>query len=305
MHWEKLGIIYRPNGDTWKNSHAMVPTPYELNDNIIRIFITHRDEQGIGRVGFIDVQSTNPKKVINQSEKPVLNIGEKGMCDESGVIACSVVEVDPNTIYMYYVGFELGKQIRYRLLTGVAISNDGGESFRRYSKTPILERSDIEPYFRGGPFCIKDNTNYRMWYCGGSTWLDIDGKNMPEYNIKYVESNDGVNWPSHGVTQINVEYDSEYGFGRPAVIYYENNYLMFYSIRDLNSKEYRLGLAKSDDGKKWLRCDDELNLNISENFYETKAIMYASPFVIKDQLYVFYNGNDFGKDGVALARLVQ
>ena len=89
------------------------------------------------------------------------------MFDESGVIACSVVEVDPNTIYMYYVGFELGKQIRYRLLTGVAISNDGGESFRRYSKTPILERSDIEPYFRGGPFCIKDNNKYRMWYCGG------------------------------------------------------------------------------------------------------------------------------------------
>ena len=93
-------------------------TPYELNDNIIRIFITHRDEQGIGRVGFIDVQSTNPKKVINQSEKPVLNIG-KGMFDESGVIACSVVEVDPNTIYMYHVGFELGKQIRYRLQQGL------------------------------------------------------------------------------------------------------------------------------------------------------------------------------------------
>ena len=78
------------------------------------------------------------------------------------------------------------------------------------------------------------------------------------------------------MTQINVEYDSEYGFGRPAVIYYENNYLMFYSIRDLNSKEYRLGLAKSDDGKKWLRCDDELNLNISENFYEKKHYVRIS-----------------------------
>ena len=48
------------------------------------------------------------------------------MFDESGVIACSVVEVDPNTILLCY--FELGKQIRYRPLTGVAINNGGGES---------------------------------------------------------------------------------------------------------------------------------------------------------------------------------
>ena len=33
------------------------------------------------------------------------------MFDESGVIACSVVEVDPNTIYMYYVGLELANKL--------------------------------------------------------------------------------------------------------------------------------------------------------------------------------------------------
>ena len=123
---------------------------------------------GVGRVGYFDFQVDDPFKVTNISRDPALDIGQPGTFDENGVMACSVIQVSPSLIYMYYVGFELGQKIRYRLLTGLAISTDGGTKFKRQSETPILERSKI--FFRGGPFWF---TTKAYLTCG--TWQVVTG----------------------------------------------------------------------------------------------------------------------------------
>lgn len=306
MKWEKLGIIYKPNTALrWKKSHAMVPTPIQIDSNTIRVYVTHQDHTGIGRVGFVEFDSSDLTVIKNESILPTLDIGENGTFDENGVIACSIVKISSKIYYMYYVGFEIGQKIRYRLLTGLAISNDCGVTFQRYSKTPILERSDSEPFFRGGPYCIKEGNRFRMWYCGGSSWIQINGKRMPEYEIKYIESEDGINWPTTGSTQISVASESEYGFGRPAILRLSSTcYFMYYSIRDKKSGEYRLGLANSVNGLDWARCDSELHLTPGPATYDAKAIMYATPILINSNLFVFYNGNNFGEEGIALARQI-
>jgi len=305
MRWKKLGLVFGPDGlMSWAKSHAMIPTPVLLNKEVIRVFVTFCDDKGIGRPGYVDVSASDPLKVLGISRHPLLDIGKPGTFDENGLLTCGVTDLGDGKIYMYYVGFELGAKIRYRLLTGLAISNDGGNTFMRHSSTPVLERSATEMYFRGGPYCLYEQQRFRLWYVAGSEWIDLDGKSAPVYDIRYVESSDGIHWPDKGEVQIPITEPDEHGFGRPYVIpKSDGGYRMFYSVRRRSFGAYRLGYAESTDGRDWKRMDDQLNLDTTPGSFDSDAIMYAAPIEINGELYVFYNGNEFGRDGFAVAVL--
>ncbi|HEX4132452.1 MAG TPA: hypothetical protein VHZ24_20645 [Pirellulales bacterium] len=305
MRWKRLGLVYRPDGTrAWAKSHAMIPTPVRLNDRVVRVYITCCDAAGIGRPGYVDLAADARLTVLGVAPEPLLDVGAPGTFDENGVLPCSVVAVGGNRVLMYYVGFELGTKIRYRLLTGLATSDDGGNSFRRWTQTPLLERSTAELYFRAGPYCVRDGDKFRLWYVGGSAWTTVAGKSVPVYDIRYAESADGVAWPTEGALQIAVTQPDEHGFGRPAVLRKaDGTYRMFYSVRRISSAGYRLGYAESPDGHGWIRRDDHLQLDVSSDGFDSQAIMYAAPIEIGGRLYVFYNGNEFGKYGFAAAVL--
>lgn len=307
MQWRKLGLVYGPDGTRqWAKTHAMIPTPLQVDERTIRVYVTFRDEQGIGRPGYVDVSAFDPTRVLDVSEHPLLDVGMPGTFDENGVLCCSVVRVGQDRIRMYYAGFELGTKIRYRLLTGVAESRDAGRSFERLTRVPVLERSEEELFFRGGACCLIENGRYRLWYVGGNRWLDINGKAMPVYDIRYAESTNGLDWPAAGSVQIAIKEPDEHGFGRPFVIAKPNGgYRMFYSIRRKSLQAYRLGYAESEDGIHWERRDRFLNLNVTPGSFDSEAIMYATPCCVDDRFYVFFNGNDFGREGFAVALLEQ
>ncbi|MFZ3117831.1 MAG: hypothetical protein WA159_05870 [Variovorax sp.] len=305
MRWRKLGLVYAPDGSMeWAASHAMLPTPVRLDAATIRVYVTFCDRLGIGRPGFVDVSASNPLNVLRVCDAPLLELGKPGTFDDNGVVACSVVDLGGGRIHMYYVGFELCTKIRYRLLTGLAISTDGGESFERFSEAPVLERSTAELHFRCGPYGVRDASGFQLWYVAGSEWTEIDGKSMPVYDIRHASSPDGIHWPSKGELQIGITDPDEHGFGRPCVIAKPGGgYRMFYSVRRKSFGAYRMGYAESDDGRHWVRMDDRIGLDVTPGSFDSDAIMYAAPLEIDGVLHVFYNGNDFGRDGFAVARL--
>ncbi|WP_448682162.1 hypothetical protein [Pseudomonas nicosulfuronedens] len=303
MRWRKLGLIPAPRVGEWAVSHAMTPTPMLLDDERIRLYVSCRDSQGIGRPGYLDVSAANPLQVLDVCQRPLLDIGRPGTFDENGLLVCSVVETEvPGRLYMYYVGFELGMQIRYRLLTGIAISEDGGETWRRWRETPALERSPEELYFRGGPCVLREEGRYRMWYVAGSQWLELEGKSMPVYELRYLESADGLHWGSRGEACLPLDPQrDEHGFGRPWVLRDEQGYQLHYSVRRRSLAAYRLGVAMSAEGHAWVRRDEELNLDVSASGWDSEAIMYSAPLIWRGRTYCFYNGNDFGVDGIGVA----
>lgn len=305
MRWIKKGIVYCPDGSLpWARSHAMVPTPFRLSDEVIRVFVTFLDDEGVGRPGYVDVSSSDPRRVLGVSQRPLLETGIPGTFDENGVLACSVVRGAGGRVFLYYVGFELCVNIRYRLLTGLALSDDGGETFTRFSQAPVLERSSEELFFRCGPFCTYDSSLYRLWYVAGSRWTEGSGKSLPVYDIRYLESEDGYGWADAGEVQMEVTDPDEHGFGRPYVIQKSGSvHSMFYSVRRRSLQSYRLGYAESSDGRHWTRMDDQLNLDVTPGSFDSDSIMYAAPFRIGDKLYLFYNGNEFGRHGFALAEM--
>jgi hypothetical protein len=309
MRWKKLGLIFESSeGSGWRASHASIPTPLLLDSGLVRLYTNFQDTKGISRVGYLDldIDEAGKAEVARVSAVPVLDIGAPGTFDENGVMVCSVVRSEDGRLFMYYVGFELGTKIRYRLLTGLAVSEDGGESFRRYRQTPVLERSNSELYFRGGPFCRYENGVYRMWYVAGSAWEDVAGKQMPVYEVKYIESGDGINWPLSGKTVISISHKDEHGFGRPYVIQTPaGSWEMYYSIRRRSFGQYRMGYAVSPDSINWTRCDDALNFDVSTRGFDSNAVMYAAPIILGGSRVMFYNGDQFGRDGVGMAVLEQ
>ncbi len=306
MEWEKHGVIWKPEGNIpWMKSHATCPTPLFMPNGNLRIYLQTRDAHNVGRILYVDVDGHDFKKVISISKKPVLDIGSPGCFDDNGVFPTSVVRIDEKTIYLYYVGFELCHHVRYRLFTGLAISTDGGESFTRYSNTPILDRIDGERYFRCGPFVRRKNDIFQMWYVSGDNWQVINGKSMPIYNLKYIESKDGIYWPGNGRTVLELNDNEEHGFGRPFIIDKHDSQDMYYSIRKIDPCEYRLGFATSNDGLSWQRKDEELNLTTSTDGWDCISVEYSTRITdLNGQDWLLYNGNNFGETGFGLAKAI-
>ena len=302
MNWSKKGIIFNADNHTpWAYRGAMIPTPVEIDPKTIRLFLTFKDKEGIGRVGYIDLEKNNLFKIKGISSSPLIDIGNPGTFDDNGVLLCSVTKTEENNYHFYYAGFEIGTKTRYRLFSGLSITDQKFKLIKKFN-APVLDRTEGELHFRGGPFCKFENGTFKMWYVGGSGWEIIAGKSMPVYEIKYVESNDGINWPKEGKTCIAISKKDEHGFGRPYVIKHQGIFKMFYSIRK-KKLGYRLGYAESIDGIQWERKDHLINLDISKNGFDNEIICYSAVMEINGKLVMFYNGNNFGDTGVGLAVL--
>jgi hypothetical protein len=308
MHWKKLGLIWKPDGSaSWARTHGMCPTPYLINDKIIRVFVTCRDDKGRGRPGFVDVSAEDPCRVLSVSNGPLMDVGLPGSFDDNGIVMMSIVELDPAIMYMYYVGFEICTQIRYRVFTGLAISRDGGMFFNRHSRIPVLDRTDGEIYFRCNPFVMRDGGMFKLWYAAGSSWTKgRDGKDMPVYDLRYQESQDGIHWAPIGQIVMPITNGDEHGYSRPWVIKRgPEDYRLFFSIRRRSVSAYRLGYAESKNGIEWIRKDEEMNLDVSSGGFDSDAIMYSAVLSTGKRTYCFYNGNNFGELGFAAAELIE
>jgi hypothetical protein len=262
------------------------------------------DDNGVGRVGYVDIDAQDPKRVLRVSEKPCLDIGGRGCFDDNGVLPSCFVQ-DAGRLYMYYNGFQLGVKIRYTIFSGLAVSDDGGETFRRVSRAAVLDRSDEERTFRAAPFALKENTTWRIWYPAGSDWVRLDGKEVPVVKMVYAESDDGIHWPDKGEICIDFRDDDEHGIGRPWILKDDGRYQMFYSIRIKSRPGYSgLGYADSTDGVHWTRKDGDLGLDLgSGESFDSKMLRYGVPLRVEGRTLLFYNGNDFGKSGFGYAVL--
>ncbi len=302
MKFEKKGLIFSPEKlGGWRDNTFITPTPYLLNNNVIRVYGGFRDKEGISRIGFIDVNANNPKEIISVSENPVLDIGENGMFDDNGVILGSILPVH-DEIWMYYVGFQIVKKAKFLAYSGLAISNDGGNTFHRYQATPVLDRYKGEKYIRAIHSVIYEEGKYKIWYSAGERWEYINDIPYPQYKIMYTESSDGKIIPlKEGIGCVNVIND-EYRIGRPTVFKINEKYKIFYT-RDTLNKVYSAGYAESEDGIIWERKDDEFTLATSTTGWDSDTICYPVPIKVGDKYYVFYSGNGMGATGVGYAEV--
>jgi hypothetical protein len=66
---------------------------------------------------------------------------------------------------------------------------------------------------------------------------------------------------------------------------------------------YRIGFARSADGLKWHRLDEEVDLPPSDSGWDSDMVCYPFLFEHDGTLYMLYNGNGYGRTGFGLAAL--
>lgn len=294
--WVKKGNIFNEH-------HSQVPVVDEYN-NFYRIYYSTRID-GKSNPMFIDIDKETPNKILNKSKTPILKLGNKGSFDWAGIMPTEIITVNKKK-YLYYIGWSLRVDVPYHNNLGLAISNDDGETWEKYSNGPILSTSHLEPGYIGTVSIMIENDIWRMWYLSCLNWVESELGMEPTYDIKYSESKDGINWVPFGVTCIPIEND-EGGISSQRVIKINNTYHMWYSIRNKldyrnNIKNtYRIKKSTSPDGLRWIKNDSiELDIDLSSDW---DNIMICYPFIIQknNKLIMFYNGNNFGKTGIGYA----
>ena len=299
MKWEKLGKVIEPNRNLWwMRSHVMVPCAAPVSGDVIRVYFSGRDDLNRSHVGFAEIDLGKPG-IANVHPHPVLSPGSLGCFDDNGVTPSWVID-DGGVRFLYYIGWKPRATTRMSVVAGLASSIDGGLSFVRASRAPILPLSNDEPYsILTAPCVIKENGLWRMWYVSGTGWINPD---LPTYNIKYAESDDGVSWRRSGLVCIAAESDDETSLARPCVVRDGSLYRMWYSLKK-GGRSYRIGYAESEDGMNWVRLDHLSGIDVSSTGWDSEMIEYAFVFRHRDRLWMLYNGNGYGVDGAGLALL--
>lgn len=281
-------------------SHAQLPTALVLR-NMVRVFFASRDDERHSSVYCVDLSLHGYDVTFSEfPETPVLTPGDIGMFDEHGVFPSSVVKQNEK-YFLYYIGWNQGVEppLFYASI-GLAVSDDG-KNFGRYSRAPIIARSEHDPCLVTSPDVYIENGTWRMTYVSGVKWSRRDdGKLQSHYHIKYAESRDGINWQREGRVAIDFG-DGETNISRSSVIKAnDGTYRMWFSFVNEAIGKYRIGYAKSLDGYTWHRNDIEAGIDI-DGVHSKEMICYPCVFQFSGRMFMVYNGDGFGENGFGVA----
>ncbi|WP_421787343.1 hypothetical protein [Hyphobacterium sp.] len=290
--WRKLGTVIRPDPDTrWGRTHAMLPTPEQVDGSLWRIWWGGRNDQNQSHIGWSLIDLEKPDVEIDRAAQPALAPGALGTFDDNGVLPSCVINTGDET-RLYYIGFKPGGTTRMDLYGGLAIRAGTATSFERWSQAPILERNRVNPYINTAPWVVRTPIAWRMYYVAGVEWVHPD---LPRYNIQIASSKDGLDWQRDGRVAIDFE-PGENALARPYVWHDGETWRMWFAAK---GEAYRLREAVSSDGLNWTRTDPPgLEPGDGE---DSDMVEYAIVLSHGGQRIVFYNGNDYGKGGVLAA----
>jgi len=307
MKWQKKGFIC--SSETlvlpWYKKNTMVPLPHLMDEGRLRIFLTMCDAQNVGRIGYVDVNPQEPATIIGYSKEPVLDIGEPGSFSDSGVLTSSLLQFE-GKLYLYYSAYQACGKVPYLIFSGVAVSEDGGNTFANLSSAPILDRVNGEIFVRSSPTVLKEPDSFRVWYSSdsGDGWVDAGGKSRPCYDMKQITTTSPIDWPRMpGTTCIPLQNEDEYGITKATFWKEDGLYKAIYAVRSL-SKGYRLGYAESSDGIRFKRKDGEVGIDVSDSGWDSEMITFPERLTHEGRTYLFYCGNHYGMAGMGYAELI-
>jgi hypothetical protein len=297
QYWEFSSKIYSTE------FFSALPLCFWLNEKVIRVYFSSRNSRNESIPYYFDYDFED-KKTITEPCSIGLNLGELGTFDDSGIMPSSLIKVGEK-IFMYYIGWNLGVTVPFRNSIGLAISNDNGQTFERQYKGPIIDRNKDEPHFVASNHVIYHEGIFKMWYLSCVKWHKTNDKIKHYYHIKYATSIDGINWERNNIVAIDFQYENEYAISVPRVLIEDGIYKMWYSYRGgPKSEQYRIGYAESTDGINWMRKDYVINFMLSGDNWDSEMACYPFVFKYKNSTYMLYNGNNYGRTGIGMAKLI-
>lgn len=302
MEWEKLGLVWTAPGSSGLTG-ALQPTPLLLGDRI-RVFAGCRDAGGASSVWWVDLDASEPTRVVAEGGVPALAPGPAGF-DAAGVVPCAVVRVG-DEIRLYYAGYQppAAPGERFRVFSGLATAPaEDPAVFTRLRDEPLLRTSAEEALFRVVHSLLPvGEAGWRCWYGAGHEFRQGRTKLLPVYDIRQMDSADGLAFPDSGEVAVPLGPPEEHRVGRPYVVPHDGGYRMYFGA-GTEETTYRLTFADSADGRAWRRHDGLLGLDVGPDGWDAEMVAYPAVVTTSAGTFLFYNGNGYGRDGFGVAVL--
>jgi hypothetical protein len=317
MKWNKLGKIFDPTRFKLPNNcveFAQSPQALVFPDFVRIYFSTRSLDKSNGKylshVAFVDMKK-DLRDVIRVSDQQVIELGQRGCFDEHGIFPMNVIR-HGDAIYGYICGWSRRVSVSVDTAIGLAVSHDGGVTFKRVGNGPIVAASLREPCLVGDPFVRLIGNVFHMWYIFGTAWKRYSASAVPDrtYKIGHAVSSDGISWVKEdGRQTVSDRLGPDESQALPTVIGIGGRHHMFFCYRQSfdfrknRDRGYRIGHAYSDNLDDWNRDDDNPGIDVTENDWDSDMLCYPHVFESDGKIYLLYNGNEFGRYGFGLAVL--
>ena len=315
FRWIKQGQLFEPAmaGDrpAWMREFAQAPATLVMNDRV-RVYFSCRpgpdaNSQYVSRAAYVDLDRTNLLSRFGLSARPVLDLGATGAFDEFGTYPMSVIR-NGGEVWAYYGGWTRCVSVPFDVAIGRAISRDGGTTFEKQGRGPVLGAGVHEPFVISGPKIRRFGTRWSLWYIAGVKWIATGGRPEPVYRIRMATSDDGVTWQRHDRELIPPRLEPDECQASPDVFEANGKFHMFFCYRyslDFRNRErgYRIGYASSTDLEHWERDDAKAGLDVAADGWDSEMVSYPHVFALDGTTYMMYLGNQVGRTGFGLARL--
>ena len=314
FYWKKLGRVFDPTnivGRSWIKEFAQAPSTLIL-DEVVRVYFSCRPScdsagQYVSYSSFVDLDRTDLFKIRQVADQPILELGGLGEFDEFGTYPVSVIQ-DGKSICAYYAGWTRCESVPFNVAIGLATSKDGGVTFNKMGNGPVLSYSLDEPFVISGPKIRRFNGKWQLFYIAGRKWKMVQGRAEPVYKIRLAISEDGINWIKINKDLVESKLEEDEAQARPDVFYANGKYHMFFCYRYSSNYRgkvfgYRIGYATSKNMIDWIRCDDKVGIQLSDEGWDSEMISYPHVFELDSKIYLAYLGNQVGRYGFGLAVL--
>ncbi len=316
MKWKKLGKIFDPTEHKLPDGYSIfAKSPQALVfDEFVRIYFCAQkkseNEKYLSCPFYVDFDKTL-LNILGLSNRPAITLGGLGHFDEHGIFPMNVLQHE-GRILAYTTGWSRRTSVSIEMEIGFAESFDGGATFIKPGLGgPILSPRLDEPCMIGDGFVRFFGGTFHMWYIFGGKWRRDKEDTDPDryYRIAYAHSQDGLNWERNGRYIIAVKSENECQ-ALPTVFTVGDLHHMYFCYRDVfnfrtdRNKAYRLGYAYSSDGHNWTRNDEVAGIELTSGAWDSDMMCYPHVFECEGNYYLLYNGNEFGKNGFGVAKLV-
>jgi hypothetical protein len=279
----------------WMRTHAANPAVESLSGGRVRIYFSTRDALNRSHIAAAVFELQPAPRLLELSPQPLVAPGPPGAFDDSGTSMGSLLAAE-GTLWLYYLGWNLGVTVPWRNSIGLAVSRDGGRSFAKHSAAPVMDRHALDPFSLSYPWVMREGAAWRMWYGSNLRWGATE-RDM-DHVLKHARSTDGIAWERDGRPLLPFAQPGEFAHARPCVIRDPDCYRMWFAQR---GERYQLGHAESEDGMNWRRLDRACVFDDGPAGWDEGTRTYPCVFDHAGARYLVYNGNGYGKTGFGLA----
>jgi hypothetical protein len=272
------------------------PVAISLSDSQIRIIFNSRDVENRSSIYSIDFF---PEKLEPDYDSVSLQhtYGEESSYFSHGISVGQLFSLDGQR-RLSVMGWKNYRDKHWEGRVGSISINENGD-LMQLDPEPWMDLDSEDPISLSYPAIYTFNNSTKIWYGSTISW-DTGNGEMLHILKEATISEDGQ------IIKSNIEIPhilgSAQAFSRPAIVAIEKSHLMAYSYRGDGTK-YRIGFILLEDFSSASHLGGISPLLTSISEWESDMVEYPSFFRFKNQLFMLYNGNSFGKTGVGIVNV--